>query len=221
MGAPRPVERKGRFRPPSPPPPRRRLPVRQRAFWVGIALGLGVSAAFLTLTFVGRSSSPSAKAPWSENTTHLRARLRALGLPALRVEGRALHTHEHLDLYLRGEHVAVPAGIGIGNDSAGQFFSPLHTHDDTGVLHVESTTRKAYTLGQFFGTWGVRLSATCIGGYCAGGRRTLLAFVDGRRVNGDPAMIPLRRHEEIVIAFGTRAQLPKRIPSSYRFPAGY
>src|SRR5207253_8529715 len=113
-------------RPSAPPPPRRRLPVRRRAFWAGIAVALGVSAAFLTLVFVGRPSSPSVNAPWGANSAHLRERLRALGLPALPVEGKALHTHEHLDLYLNGTHVAVPANVGIGSDP--RFFSPLHTH---------------------------------------------------------------------------------------------
>jgi hypothetical protein len=210
------ARKKRRF---APPPPRRRLPVRRRAFWAGIAVGLGVSAAFLTLVFFGRPSSPSANAPWGANSAHLRERLRALGLPALPVEGKALHTHEHLDLYLDGKHVAVPANVGIGSDP--RFFSPLHTHDRTGILHVESPTRTTYTLGQFFAVWGVRLNATCIGSYCAGNGRALQAFVDGKRVAGNPAQIPLRRHEEIVLAFGTRAERPKRIPSSYSFPAGY
>ena len=216
MRPPQQAKQTRRFRP---PPPRRRLPVHRRPFWAGIAVGLGVSTALLVLVFTGRPSSPSANAPWGANRAHLGERLSALGLPALPVEGKALHTHEHLDLYLDGTHVAVPAGIGI--DLSRRFFSPLHTHDRTGILHVESSTRTAYTLGQFFGVWGVRLSARCIGRYCAGGGRTLQAFVDGRRVNGDPAVIPLRRHAEIVLAFGTQAELPKRIPSSYSFPSGY
>jgi hypothetical protein len=179
-----------------------------------------VSAAVITLTLVHRGpSSPAENAPWGKNETHLRARLAALGLPALPVEGKLLHTHEHLDLYLNGRHVAVPANVGIGSNP--RFYSPLHTHDRTGILHVESPTNTTYRLGQFFGVWGVRLSSTCIGAYCARGGRTLQAFVDGKRVAGDPARIPLRRHEEIVLALGTRAQLPKPIPSSYGFPAGY
>lgn len=218
MGPPQQAKKNRRLRPPTPAPPRWRLPVHRRPFWAGIAVGLGVSAAFLVLVFAGRPSSPSANAPWGANRTNLRARLHVLGLPALPVEGRALHIHQHLDLYLNGTHVAVPAGIGI--DPGRRFFSPLHTHDRTGILHVESPTRTAYTLGQFFGVWGVRLSARCIGRYCAGGGRTLQAFVDGRRVSGDAAVIPLRRHEEIVLAFGTRPELPKRIPSSYSFPTG-
>jgi hypothetical protein len=204
-----------------PPPPKYRLPVGRRAFWAGIAVGLGVSAAFLTLTFTHRASGPATAAPWEANVAGLRARLHALGLPALRVEGRLLHTHEHLDLYLNGTHVAVPAGIGIGKDADGVFFSPLHTHDRTGILHVESSALRPYTLGEFFRVWGVRLTATCVGSYCAGDGRRVVAFVDGVRARGDPARIPLVRHEEIVITFGTAAELPQRIPSSYSFPAGY
>jgi hypothetical protein len=173
------------------------------------------------LNFTRHTSAPSADAPWSANVVDLRARLRALGLPALKVEGVRLHTHEHLDLYLDGRHVAVPAGIGIGRDTGGTFFSPLHTHDRAGILHVESSTVRPYTLGMFFRVWGVRLSATCIGDECAGSGKKLLAFVDGVRVVGDPARIPLREREEIVLAFGTAAALPKRIPSSYSFPVGY
>jgi hypothetical protein len=212
---------KRRFRPPTPPPPKRRLPVQRRAFWAGIAVGLGVSAAYLTLVFTHRSSGPSTSAPWGANTGGLAQRLRSNGLPLLRVEGRLVHTHEHLDLYLDGKHVAVPAGIGIGSDASGTIFSPLHTHDRTGILHVESPTTRPYTLGQFFDVWGVRLDATCIGGECARGARTLRAYVDGRRAAGDPARIPLRAHEEIVLALGTAAQLPSPIPSSYSFPSGY
>ena len=218
MGPPRQGRTKRRL--PQPPPPRRRLPVRQRPFWAGIAVGLGVSAALITLTLTHRGpSSPAKNAPWGANERGLRQRLAAIGLPALAREGVLVHTHEHLDLYLNGKHVAVPANVGIGSDP--RYYSPLHTHDRTGILHVESPTNTTYTLGQFFGVWGVRLSSACIGDFCADGDKALLAFVDGRRVPGDPAKIPLRRHDEIVLAYGTRAQLPKKIPAKYDFPGGY
>jgi hypothetical protein len=193
---------------------------RRPPFWGGVAIGLGVSAALLTLTLLHRGpSSPKANAPWGKNEPQLRKRLATLGLPALPVEGKLVHTHEHLDLYLNGKHVAVPANVGIGSDP--RYYSPLHTHDRTGILHVESPTNTTYTLGQFFGVWGVRLSSRCVGTYCASAEKTVHAFVDGKAFAGDPAHIPLRRHEEIVIAYGTRAQLPRRIPSSYSFPSGY
>ena len=72
--------------------------------------------------------------PWLPELEHLRARLDALGLAAR--AGTSLHTHQHLDVFVNGERVAVPAGIGIGDG----LLSPRRTHDASGVLHVESPT---------------------------------------------------------------------------------
>jgi hypothetical protein len=166
-------------------------------------------------TLPGLQTGP---APWSANTADLAARLRAIGLPPLSpTEGTAVHIHQHLDIYLYGEPVPVPALIGIDPATG---FAPLHVHDTSGVVHVESPTVRDYTLGQFFAVWGVPFTPTCIGGYCAGGDRHLQVFVNGHPYRGDPTTLTLTPHQEIVVAFGTRAQLPSPIPSSYRFPAG-
>jgi hypothetical protein len=157
-------------------------------------------------------------APWPRNVARLRARLAAIGLPALAEGGTRLHIHQHLDVFVHGRRVRVPAGIGI--DAAGRFVSPLHTHDSTGVVHVESPTVQLYTLGELFAVWGVRFTPSCLGGDCAGGGSGLRVFVDGRPVAGDPLLVPLEEHEEIVVALGTPAELPKPVPSSYAFPAG-
>ena len=107
----------------------------------------------------------------------------------------------------------MPNQVGI-NQAAG-YLTSLHTHDASGIIHVESPTQRAFTLGQFFDVWGVRLSATCVGGYCPKGSATLKAFVNGRAYTGDPQNIPLTQHEDIVLAYGTPAQLPNPIPSTY------
>jgi len=156
--------------------------------------------------------------PWPSNTAALRARLQALRLPALAREGTALHIHAHLDVYVDGRRELVPAGIGIA--TAGTFISPLHTHDDSGVIHVESPQVRAFTLGQFFGVWGVRLTPRCLAGYCSSTGKRVWVFVDGRRISDDPRLIVLAEHEEIVVAYGTRGELPRPIPSGYDFAAG-
>jgi hypothetical protein len=66
----------------------------------------------------------------------------------------------------------------------------------------------------------VRFTPSCLGGSCAGGGRQLRVFVDGKPVRGDPTALTLEPHQEIVIAFGTAAQLPSPVPSSYQFPPG-
>ncbi len=154
---------------------------------------------------------------WPANAGGLRARLAALGLPALSREGTALHIHEHLDLFVAGKRVIVPAGIGI--DPAGRFISPIHTHDTTGIIHVESPTVRKFTLGQFFGVWGVRLRDGCLGEFCSGHGSVLRVYADGKPV-GDPSRLVLAQHQEIVVAFGTLAQLPPSVPTSYAFPRG-
>ena len=157
-------------------------------------------------------------APWGANTADLAERLEAIGVPPLSpMEGTAVHIHQHLDLYVDGRKVLVPAGIGI-DPAVG--YAPLHTHDPSGVIHVESPTVRTYTLGEFFAVWGVRITPSCLGGYCAGGGRQLRLFVDGRAYRGDPTTLALAPHQELVVAFGTAAQLPSPIPSTYQFPPG-
>jgi hypothetical protein len=158
-------------------------------------------------------------APWPANTDDLEARLSALGLPALSAEGTELHIHQHLDLYVNGTKQVVPAQIGIVT-SPQVVFSPLHTHDTSGIIHVESPTVRTFTLGEFFDVWGVRLTPTCIGGYCTQGDRSLRVYVDGQLATGDPTTLELFAHEEIVVTYGTKAELPDPIPSSYTFPPG-
>ena len=159
-------------------------------------------------------------APWPANIGQLHARLSAMGLPALGAQGTRLHIHQHLDVYVDGRRVTVPEGVGIGTNGPEVFFSPLHTHDATGVVHVESPVVKTFTLGQFLAVWGVRFTPRCLGGYCVRGADRIRVYFDGKLVTGDPRALPLEEHEEIVVTYGTKAELPKSIPSSYPFPAG-
>jgi hypothetical protein len=182
--------------------------------------GLAVSAAgrgrrVAAAPLAGLQTGP---APWGANTADLAERLQAIGVPPLSpVEATAVHIHQHLDLYVDGHKVPVPAGIGI-DPAAG--FAPLHTHDASGVIHVESPTVRTYTLGQLFAVWGVRFTPSCLGGDCAGGGRQLRVYVNGHPYQGDPTTLPLAPHQELVVAFGTTAELPSPVPSAYRFPPG-
>jgi hypothetical protein len=157
-------------------------------------------------------------APWSPATATLRTRLERIGLPALSSEGTTLHIHQHLDVFVDGREVTVPADVGI-NPAAG-FLSPIHTHDDSGIIHVESPTDRVFTLGQVFDVWGVRFTADCLGGYCTGGGKALRVFVSGKLIPGDPRLLELALHQEIVVTYGTAAQVPRPVPSSYSFPLG-
>jgi len=157
------------------------------------------------------------EAPWEPEVLHLRERLNAIGLPALREEGAALHAHQHLDVFIKGKTVPVPGMIGVNVPE--QFISPVHTHDGTGEIHIESPSVQIYNLGQFFDIWGVRLSSNCIGAYCEDGQNSIKAFVNGQPA-GDPRSIELNDHIEIVLTYGTPDELPKPIPSDHIFSPG-
>lgn len=157
--------------------------------------------------------------PWGIATTTLRARLKAINLPALKEEGTVLHIHQHLDLYIDGKSVAIPEGIGV-NDTAG-FIAPIHTHDTTGIIHVESPVVQDFTLGQFFNIWGVQFSDQCIGGYCNTDTKKLQVYVNGQKIENNFQNIKLEAHQELAIIYGDPASLPNPIPATYTFPPEY
>lgn len=161
-------------------------------------------------TAVGRDTLP----PWSA-PTDAAAAMRAAGLPMLSHEGTVEHIHAHLDVRVNGQSVDVPAMIGI--DRRG--ISPVHTHDSTGVIHIESPVKQAFTLGEFFTEWDVGLSTDSIGGLQAGDGKTLRAFVNGKPTTGNPAALPINAHDEIVLIYGT-AQPGESIPAHYDFASG-
>jgi hypothetical protein len=107
----------------------------------------------------------------------------------------ALHIHAGLAIVLDGQRVTIPADIGINIDQQCLYW--LHTHVDKGVIHVEApSTQQQFTLGQFFAVWGYPLSRTEILDF----HGALHAWVNGQPFTGDPATIPLRDLETIVIS---------------------
>jgi hypothetical protein len=156
---------------------------------------------------VGLQTGP---APWNAGVDHLPDRLEPLGLSQLGAEGEVIHIHQHLDIYVNGKHVDVPGQIGIYD---GQFLTELHTHDTSGVLHVESPKKREFSLGEVFGVWGVRLTSTCIGGYCKP-KTPWRMYLNGSPYSGDPSALVLKRHQEIAMVIG---KPPKKIPATYAF----
>ncbi|MDE2030721.1 MAG: hypothetical protein KGI58_00450 [Patescibacteria group bacterium] len=171
-----------------------------------------------TTTALGLAGMQVGTAPWIAETDNLKERLDYIKLPALSAEGTALHIHQHLDVYIDGKSVPVPAGIGV-NPMAG-FISPIHTHDGSGVIHIESPKVQDFTLGQFFDIWGLKFSKEAIGGYTNDQANTLKVFVNGKEFTGDPRTIVLASHQEIVVTYGTTKELPNPMPSSYAFTEG-
>jgi hypothetical protein len=159
-------------------------------------------------------------ATWGPNNgPTLKPRLKAIGLPALPKEALTFHIHQRMAVLVNGRFVYIPAYIGI--DANGKFISELHTHDASGIIHVEAPAARKFTLGQFFDVWGLRFSTKCLGGYCAQGKKQVMVWTDGKRVLGDPRNVVLTSHLSIVVAYGTPKSVPKPIPAHFPFPKGY
>jgi hypothetical protein len=100
---------------------------------------------------------------------------------------------------------------GLAGTCAKPCISPLHTHDESGVLHVENDKERQITLGQLFTEWGVRFNDQCVGGYCAPDK-PYKVFVGGAEFTGDTSTIVLKDHEEIAVVIG---QPPASIPAKF------
>lgn len=116
------------------------------------------------------------------------------------------HVHTHLSIFLNGTVLQLPENVGIvpATASGAGCSYPLHTHDSTGKLHVESTAPMRFTLGQFFAIWGQPLSTTNVAGLT--GLPVVIYIADGAsvmRYTGDPGEIELTSHREITIQVGS------------------
>jgi hypothetical protein len=212
-----------------------------------LTLPLAIAIAFLALAVVGcgddasggadespgqaRQAKPAAVL-WPAPPDPLE-RTVAAGLKPERKEFLIHHAHAHLDVFVDGKPIVVPAGIGINiDDPEVQRFkdpdgavayggitrcrkpciSPLHTHDATGIIHTESKSPEPNSLGQFFTEWGVRLNESCLGERCS--PDGIAFYVNGKPYRQDPRAIELTDRKEIAIVIGTP---PPEIPRTADF----
>lgn len=114
------------------------------------------------------------------------------------------HVHAHLTIVRDGKLLALPPDIGLQGCAY-----ELHTHDRSGILHIEAAAVRQFTLGQFFSVWGQPLERNQLAGLSG----TLHVYLnDGAgliRYDGDPRSVELRAHRMVYLVLGTPpAQLP-------------
>ncbi len=69
-------------------------------------------------------------------------------------EGGYIHVHPYLEIWVDGKNVTIPADVGL--TQGGACTEPIHTHDSSGVLHLElsqSDLGHNWTLADFFSIW--------------------------------------------------------------------
>jgi hypothetical protein len=97
----------------------------------------------------------------------------------------------HLELFANRRAIVIPAGIGGCSDLA-------RTRLPIGVIEVAGGSK--LDLGGFFRIWGRRLSTNRLLSFRS--QAPVRAYVDGRRVAGPVARIPLRPGAQIVVELG-------------------
>jgi hypothetical protein len=134
------------------------------------------------------------------------------------------HVHTHLTIFVNGKARVIPYGIGVPGYEAvqtphgpfvetGSCFYWLHTHQEDGIIHVESPSASlSFTLGQFFAIWGIPLSSTQVGP--EHGKVTVFFAATGKTpqlYKGNPANLPLGDHYQIQLNVGTPVVKPVNI----------
>ena len=109
------------------------------------------------------------------------------------------HIHPHLEIKINGTDVAVPADIGISNTC----MHPLHTHDATGTIHVESPVQKDFTLSDFFAVWNQPFSKDQILNNKADDTHTITMTVNDKPVDTFENTV-LRDNDQIVISYQSK-----------------
>ncbi len=140
------------------------------------------------------------------------------GIGCASMEGQGLHIHSHLALFANGRQIQVPRLIGFTASPSlpgGGCLYWIHTHDTSGIIHVEAPEVQApggghYTLGMLFDVWGEPLGPQGVAGFTG----PVTAYVNGAKYDGDLKAIPLLSHQQITLEVGA----PVVPPPNYAFP---
>jgi hypothetical protein len=113
-------------------------------------------------------------------------------------EQLAFHIHAHLSIYIDGQSVALPAQIGITNTC----YYWLHTHDTSGIIHMESPIQTIFTLGTFLQLWRHQFSQLQYQNQLSS-TEGWKVYIDGKPYTGDFNKIELKAHELITLAYNS------------------
>jgi hypothetical protein len=106
------------------------------------------------------------------------------------------HIHPNLTIIINGKKQVIPADTGITPTC----MYSLHTHDDTGKLHVESPVQKDFTLSDFFAVWDKVFTKDQILDMKTDAMHTIVMTVNGQTSN-DYENLLLKDLDDIVIEY--------------------
>ena len=147
-----------------------------------IAIALVVGAGFAWL-LIGRWTAPKID-----------------GIPCVATEELTYHVHAHLSIVDGGQQSTPPGNTGISLLHLCLYW--LHTHDSSGMIHIEAPHRIAPTLGNFFDIWGEPLSRQRVSHFAVNPGQTMRVYVGKQMYRGDPRAIKLLAHSIVTVEIG-------------------
>jgi uncharacterized C2H2 Zn-finger protein len=152
---------------------------------IGVSiLVIAVAAAYVGVYYSVRPNTSAASA------------LTVNGIQCNTNEQLLFHIHAHLDIFINGQAIYVLPQIGIIPDKCIYW---LHTHDEKGIIHIESPVKRDFTLGQFFDIWSKKLNNPSEFANMFGGKNSPEVYVNGQKVTGvNYREIKIHAHDEIV-----------------------
>lgn len=118
--------------------------------------------------------------------------------PSEIISRSGIHWHPELSIDIKGAKQEISANIGIGINH-----QPMHTHDTTGVLHLEIqgfVTKDGTKLGRFFKIWGKEFNSNCIFDSCNGPGGKVKMLVNGRE-NTEFENYPMQDKDKIELRY--------------------
>ncbi len=106
------------------------------------------------------------------------------------------HIHPNLEIMINGQKYEIPTNIGINSTC----MNALHTHDNSGKIHVESPEKRDFTLSDFFAVWKETYSKDQILNYKVDASHIIRETVNGKETQDYENTI-LRDEDQIIIFY--------------------
>jgi hypothetical protein len=91
------------------------------------------------------------------------------------------HIHATLSITINGNNIQIPDEVGIEDEVCPNGMRGVHTHDDTGRLHIETPGKMNVTAGAFFAIWGEEFDDRNILNKVANDNNEVVMFVNGQQ----------------------------------------
>lgn len=155
-------------------------------YWV---IGVITVAVILIIVFLASKNSISSKTN------------REVALTCTTDMATQFHIHPNLEIMINGQKQEIPANIGVHSTC----MNSLHTHDNSGKIHVESPEKRDFTLADFFAVWKKTYGKDQILDYKVDEGYIIRETVNGNEVQDYENTI-LRDKDQIIIYYETIEQ---------------